>query len=248
MRTDKTDFAGPLEARLYRAVEQYCAREGLGHRAFGAAATGDAELVPELAGGRSPTLETVDAMLAELGGPPAGPAFDAEVSAFVAVTGIKRSVLGREAANNPSFVAHLERGTSPTLRTVGKVRAWMAAHASPAEARAIRRLAGPMPDLLSDAPRRGPSRPSPERLRLEPGGMDDAREDGDGDLYIDTGSAAALLGLAASTLERYRCTGGGPPYYLLGKRIVRYRREDLADWEAGRRPSREGSLRDARHG
>ena len=97
-------------------------------------------------------------MLAAMDMAPAGAAFHAEVEAFLAVTGTKRSVLGRGATNNPSFVAHLEQGTSPTLRTVHKVRAWMAAHARPAEARAIRRLAGPMPEFLSDAPRRRPHR------------------------------------------------------------------------------------------
>ena len=237
MQDRKPNFAGPLEARLHATVEEYCTRRGLGLRAFGAAATGDAELVPELAGGRSPTLETVEAVLAEMGGPLASPAFDAEVKAFLEVTGTKRSVLGRGATNNPSFVAHLEDGMSPTLRTVGKVRAWIAAHASPAEARAIRCRTGPMPKFLSDKPRRRPRRSSDAPAVPLLARINDGQEPGDRDdePFIDTEEAAALVGLAASTLQRYRSTGGGPVFYRFPERLVRYRRADLAEWEAARR-------------
>ena len=221
------------EARLHAIIDEYCARKGLGLRAFGADAAGDAEFLPSLVRGRSPTLETVDAVLAFIDMAPAGPAFDAEVEAFLTVTGTKRSVLGRGATNNPSFVAHLEQGTSPTLRTVHKVRAWMAAHARPAEAKAIRRRTGPMPDFLSDAPRRC----SGVSVGLQSADADDRQGDEDGALYLDTKSAAALLGLAPSTLERYRSAGGGPVFCRLAERLVRYRREDLAEWEAERRPS-----------
>ena len=48
---------------------------------------------------------------------------------------------------------------------------------------------------------------------------------------------ATLLGLAPSTLERYRSVGGGPVFCRLTERLVRYRREDLAAWEAEHRPS-----------
>ena len=186
MQARKPIFAGPLEARLHATADEYCARRGFGLRAFGAAAAGDAEFVPSLARGRSPTLETVDAVLAAMDMAPAGPAFHAEVEAFLAVTGTKRSVLGRGATNNPSFVAHLEQGTSPTLRTVHKVRAWMAAHARPAEARAIRRLAGPMPEFLSDAPRRRSHGSSGASIRPNKSAGVNGRPEDDGALYFDT--------------------------------------------------------------
>jgi len=38
--------------------------------------------------------------------------------------------------------------------------------------------------------------------------------------------AADYLGLAVSTLNKWRCHGGGPVYIKLG-RAVRYRRKDL---------------------
>ena len=50
-------------------------------------------------------------------------------------------------------------------------------------------------------------------------------------------AAAALLGLSERTLERWRGTGGGPPYTTVG-RGVRYVEADLVQWvNAGRRQS-----------
>ena len=163
---------------------------------------------------------------------PAGPAFEAELEAFLAVTGTKRSVLGSGAVNNPSLVTQLEDGVSPTLRTVAKVRAWMAKHANPAEARAIRRRMGPMPEFLPDKPRRSseaPAAPLLPRIHGQQGSGD--RDD---EPFIDTEEAAVSVGLVASTLARYRSTGGDPPFYRFPERLVRYRREHLAEWEAAR--------------
>lgn len=221
-------FVGSLEARLHAIIEEYCARERLGLRAFGAAVMDDAEFAPDLVGGRSPKLSTVDRVLAGMGMPPAGPAFEEEVEAFLAVTGTKVSVLGRAATSNPSFVPHLRDGASPQLRTVHRVRCWMASEANRDEAREIRRRVVPMPEPLSDAPRRRRCR-SPGPRPLPP-----IANSGDGPLFLDTKEAAALVGLAPATLERYRSVGGGPAYCLLPERMVRYRREDLAEWEAGR--------------
>lgn len=50
---------------------------------------------------------------------------------------------------------------------------------------------------------------------------------------LDTISAAAYTGLAASTLEKLRVYGGGPRYLKL-RRLVRYRPADLDDWLAER--------------
>ena len=198
---------------------------------------GDAEFVSSLGRRRSPKLTTVDRVLAGMGMPPVGPVFKAEVEAFLAVTETKASVLGRAATNNPSFVEHVEQGMSPTLQTVHKVRAWMAAQAKPTEEREIRRRVGPMPEPLSDAPRRRRHRSSRPRA-LPPianNGDGQPAGDGDGPFFLDTKEAAALVGLAPETLARYRSVGGGPVYYLLPERMVRYRREDLAEWEAERR-------------
>lgn len=43
---------------------------------------------------------------------------------------------------------------------------------------------------------------------------------------LKTPQAAQYLGLAVSTLNKWRCHGGGPKFLKLG-RAVRYRQEDL---------------------
>jgi len=54
---------------------------------------------------------------------------------------------------------------------------------------------------------------------------------------LTTTEAAAYLGLAISTLNKWRCYGEGPHFIKLG-RAVRYKREDLDSFvEIGRRDS-----------
>ena len=45
--------------------------------------------------------------------------------------------------------------------------------------------------------------------------------------------AATLLGLSVRTLERYRCTGFGPAYRKLGRRVL-YSSADIDTWTASR--------------
>ena len=227
--------ADTMDARFRRAIALYCAREGMRARAFGLATLNDPDFVAALARGRSPWLSTADRALAFMGEAPAGPAFRAEVEGFLVATGIKRSVLGIGATGNPSFVAHLRQGASPTLKTVGQVRAWMVAHASAAERWEIERRIGAMPSVLSRMaatfgalPLERPFRPEgkdhgPERL-LGPG---------DRPAYVSTVDAAARLGLSPRTLDRYRATGAGPAFHRFGGR-VRYSGKDLDAWAAAR--------------
>ena len=163
MEAWETAAADTLDTRFRRAIDAWCSWKGMSTRAFGSAALGDADFVASLGRGRSPRLATADRVLAFMGEAPVGPAFRAEVEAFLAATGIKRSVLGLGATRNPSFVAHLRRGTSPTLLTVDRVRAWMAVHASATEARAIERRTGTMPDILARDPMRWQTPPSETR-------------------------------------------------------------------------------------
>jgi len=48
----------------------------------------------------------------------------------------------------------------------------------------------------------------------------------DNPVIMTVGEAATYLGLAVSTLNKWRCHGGGPIFIKLG-RAVRYRAEDL---------------------
>lgn len=46
---------------------------------------------------------------------------------------------------------------------------------------------------------------------------------------IDTDAAAAWLGMASTTLRRWRSEGRGPRWVKVG-RLAKYRVADLADW------------------
>lgn len=54
--------------------------------------------------------------------------------------------------------------------------------------------------------------------------------------YLNTLEAASLLRLSKSTLDKWRCTGGGPRFSKLGKRVL-YALDDLTEFFAlNRRP------------
>ena len=57
-----------------------------------------------------------------------------------------------------------------------------------------------------------------------------------GPVNLKTPQAAQYLGLAVSTLNKWRCHGGGPEFIKLG-RAVRYRRDDLDAFVEARRKS-----------
>ncbi len=127
-----------LDKAFCWTVEAYISRHGLSPADFGARSLGDPCFVADLVKGRSPSLRTADKILSFMGYDPLGRAFLDEVEAFLAVTGIKTSELGYAATGNPSFVNRMRNGTSPRLKTVDTVRAWMIANSSAAEHEAIR--------------------------------------------------------------------------------------------------------------
>lgn len=51
-------------------------------------------------------------------------------------------------------------------------------------------------------------------------------------MKMRTQMAATYLGVAASTLNKLRCSGGGPRFAKLGPRLVVYDRADLDAWVA----------------
>ena len=55
-------------------------------------------------------------------------------------------------------------------------------------------------------------------------------------IYLDTGEAAAVIGVSRQWLEIGRRKGYGPPFIKVGSGnggIVRYRRSTLENWLAG---------------
>lgn len=57
----------------------------------------------------------------------------------------------------------------------------------------------------------------------------------DPDALLYQAEVAYLTAQSERTLEAYRLKGGGPPFIVIGKRGVRYRRGDVQDWIATRR-------------
>ena len=215
-----------LRADILRSVRDHLERHRMSARRFGTDALGDESLVASLARGRTLRLGTADRVLAFMGEAPIGPVFRREVEAFLAVTRTKVSVLGAHGARNPSFVARLRRGLSPSLETVDRVRAWMAAHSSPAEARAIRAAVAAQSSEPAGGDALAPAVPVLSSNQGE-------RSMKDGTSYMSTREVAAFLGLSPRTLDRYRVSGAGPKFHKFGSR-VRYLRADVEAWTAER--------------
>lgn len=57
----------------------------------------------------------------------------------------------------------------------------------------------------------------------------------DPDALLYQAEVAYLTAQSERTLEAYRLRGGGPPFIVIGKRGVRYRRGDVQEWIAARR-------------
>ncbi len=233
MKTFDTHTDMTSDDRLRRIVAAWRARHGVCVSRFGIDALGDPDFVASQLRGRSVRLVTADRVLAFMGYPPLGPVFRREVEAFLAVSGTKPSVLGEEAVCNPSFVGRLRRGYPPLLRTVDRMRAWMAAHAREDELRAIRdRLtditdpfAGRTPGAFTaKAPTTGADFERKGEMRMNENGRN----------YLSTREAAEWLGLSPRTLDRYRVSGEGPVFHRFGSR-VRYLLADIEAWASARR-------------
>lgn len=126
---------------LLDAMQAFLERTGMPHTRLGSEALGEPTFFLRVMRGRVPRLGTADRVLAYMGREPLGPRFRREVEAFLAVTRTKPHVLGSESVRDPSFVARLRRGKNPRLDTVARVRAWMEAHSSREEKRALRAMA-----------------------------------------------------------------------------------------------------------
>lgn len=54
-------------------------------------------------------------------------------------------------------------------------------------------------------------------------------------VYIDSKEVAVMLGVTEQVLKAWRKTGEGPPWYRLGKKLVRYVKEEVIEWVAQNR-------------
>ena len=220
-------FEASLDRTLRRLIMVYRKRERMSARHFGEMALGDRGFISHrLKRGSSVGLKTADTVLAFMGEPLFGPWFRCEVETFIAITGSKAHWLGHYAVNDPSFVSRLRRGASPRLSTVDRVRAWMGANLRVAEQLAIRAAVA-----RRDGSRAGANGQA-HRTRLS--GAAGERTMKDHPEYLSTLEAASLLGVSARTLERFRVSGGGPPFCKLGHRVS-YTRSDVDGWAHSRR-------------
>ena len=201
----------PIAPRFRQEIEAFLIVTRFRPTLLGTRAVGNSSFVRELRSGMSMRLDTADRVLQFMDEAPIGPKFRDEVEAFLSRTGMKPYKLGEKALGDPSYVQKLMSGASPLLRTVDRVRSWM---------HGTKRTSGSGPRDEGHPRERGVS------------------PQGDAPTFLSTRKAAALLTLSPRTLDRFRETGTGPPYFRLGQRIV-YSREDLLDWAWSKRESPE---------
>lgn len=236
-----------LTDNLLSLVIAFLDHAPLSEKQFGGQAVDDSGFVARLRKGVVPRMDTADRVLRFMDEPTIGPAFRAEIAAFLVVTGTKGSTLGQLALGNPNFVHMLNAGTSPRLATVQQVRTWMRKTASHGERSAIAQAIADtgVPDPVLN--------PDPAAVNALAEGRPRAAGAGDGlagessraieeTILLTPSEAAAFLNLKRLTLDRYRCVGDGPTYCKLGTH-VRYFRADLLAWAWARRKGNHLELR-----
>ena len=229
-----------LEDSIRQAIDAYLARSRLSERKLSAFAVGDPALIPRVRAGGSMLLDTADQLLTYMNEEPIGPAFRSEVEAFLSETGIGEHKFGDAAVGDPSFVAKLQSRPSPRLSTVQRVQGWMrarkdefiraAAAREQAELRetSVALSSGPVTQDTLDASM--PQSPFDDESAL----VGTIPAEDNSKMFYTTSEAAALLTLSPRTLDRYRETGKGPPYFRMGT-AIRYLRSDLMEWAWARR-------------
>ena len=229
-----------LDDSIRRAIEAYLARSRRSERKLGAFAVGDSALIPRVRAGGSMRLDTADQLLTYMKEEPIGPTFRSEVEAFLSETGIGKRKFGSKAAGDPAFVTRLRSGASSRLSTVQRVQGWMRAHKDELIRAAAARKQAELKET-SDAPSSGsvtkdtldasaPQLHSDDESALERTIPAEANSK----MFFTTSEAAAFLTLSPRTLDRYRETGKGPPFFRMGA-AIRYLRSDLMEWAWARR-------------
>ena len=236
-----------LETNFRDFVLAFLRRSSLNDTKFGRDAAGHDEFVTNLRKGAVPMMDTADRVLRFMDEPEIGPAFRAEIAAFLVVTGTKGTALGQLALRDQSFLHRLNAGASPRLDTVRKVRAWMRETASYGERAAIAQaIADPdVPDPVLNPDPGAVNALVEGRPRAGGSGEDLAGQSSraiEEKILLTPAEAAAIVNLKPLTLSRFRAVGGGPTYCKLGTH-VRYFRADLLAWAWARRMGNHLELR-----
>lgn len=121
----------PFDAEFRRSVREFLDRDlfergGISPSQLGCIASGDPGFVRQcIVLGGDVQLDTADAVRTLIGEAPFRPRFCRELELFMHLTGTKPWVIGWCSVRNASFVQRLQRGSSPHLSTVDRVRRWM---------------------------------------------------------------------------------------------------------------------------
>jgi len=205
---------------LRNAVKAFVERRKLSPTRVGRLLFGNPSFIRVLLGGRSPRVDTADRLLDFIGLEPIGPRFRREVDAYLAVTRAKATAVSQAAVKNRSFIGRLQKGSSPRLKTVDRMRAWMKRNASTEQWRMIEVAAR-------------------EEPRAEQAGSEDAASAASEEKPVQAAEAkplfwtvkelAKVLRMSRCTLDRYRTDGGGPKYRKTRGKVL-YARADVDEW------------------
>ena len=115
-------------------------REGTGPSRLGRIVVGDPGFVRQcLVDGCDVQLDTAGGVRVLIGEAPLRPQFCRELERFMALTGTKPWAMGWCSVRNASFVQRLQRGSSPNLSIVDRVRGWMHAQLRGGQRRPVAR-------------------------------------------------------------------------------------------------------------
>ena len=158
--------------------------------------------------------------------------FRSRISAFLASTGISPTRFGKLAVGDPHLVRRMERGRSPTLRTVDRVLAFIADYAGdPGGAR------DPPLRLRYRKPSREPRRTKKNTAKTDQPRNERTRAP---TRILRLPEVMARTGLSRTTIYRWRLAGRFPQAVRLGTRTVGWIESELEAWIVERMAERPG--------